>query len=320
WADRPRLDRLRASTRVQAGTSSQWRLASRRPWRERGALRRPRGAIGNSWSVRSWRPPPCLRRESLTGGDGERRVLLASRAWTRTPEHNEKRSAVRRFGMGEGGRRPIGPGRRDPGRDGNAWRRGFSGHAPLSLGRQSGCVRNATITRRQMQAEKRLTCPPGLRARGYAIMDSLSPAHRSRTHPGPGEMNEAQRIRTAFLSSLSLLEGSPEDRKRIVELTLTGLDEDRREQLSFEIAERLLGSGALERGDRFQRDGKSYVRYRVHATGETFLLPAGGESAEQTLVRAARPHWHARSRLLFRSLSQLIAVERKLFSRDDRNL
>jgi len=133
-------------------------------------------------------------------------------------------------------------------------------------------------------------------------------------------MNEAHRIRTALLSSLSLHEGSPEDRKRMIELTLTGLDDGRREELSFQIAERLLASGALERVDRFQREGKSYVRYRVLATGETFLLPAGGESAEASLVRATRPHWHARSRLLFRSLSHLIAVERKLFSRDDRNL
>jgi len=133
-------------------------------------------------------------------------------------------------------------------------------------------------------------------------------------------MNEAQRIRTAFLSSLSLHEASPEDRKRLIELTLTGIDDARRDELAFEIAERLLQSGALERVDRFQREGQIYVRYRVLASGETFLLPARGEAAEQPLVRAARPHWHARSRLLFRSLSHLIAVERKLFSRDDRNL
>jgi diguanylate cyclase (GGDEF)-like protein len=72
--------------------------------------------------------------------------------------------------------------------------------------------------------------------------------------------------------------------------------------------------------DRFQRESQLYVRYRVLASGETFLLPARGEAAEPPLVRAARPHWHAQSRLLFRSLSHLIAVERKLFSRDDRNL
>jgi len=133
-------------------------------------------------------------------------------------------------------------------------------------------------------------------------------------------MNEAHRIRTALLSSLSLHEASPEDRKRMIELTLTGLDDEQREEVSFQVAERLLASGALERVDRCQREGKTYVRYRVLATGETFLLPAKGESAEAPLVRATRPHWHARSRLLFRSLSHLIAVERKLFSRDDRNL
>jgi len=132
-------------------------------------------------------------------------------------------------------------------------------------------------------------------------------------------MNEAQRIRTALLSSLSLHEASPEDRKRLIELTLTGLGDDRRDELAFEIAERLADVALLERVDRFQRDGKPYVRYRIPASGESFLLPALAAIPEAALVRATRPHWHARSRLLYRSLSQLIAVERKLFTRDERN-
>jgi len=133
-------------------------------------------------------------------------------------------------------------------------------------------------------------------------------------------MNEANRIRTAFLSSLSLHEASPEDRKRLIELTLGGVEEDRRDQLAYEVAERLLDASILERVDRFQREGKPYVRYRIPASGETFLLPETHEVPSGKLVRASRPHWHARSRLLYRSLSHLIAVERKLFSRDERNL
>ena len=133
-------------------------------------------------------------------------------------------------------------------------------------------------------------------------------------------MNEAHRIRTAFLSSLSLHEASPEDRKRLIELTLAGMEDERRDLLAFEVAERLLDVGALERVDRFQRDGKPYIRYRIPASGETFLLQAPYDVPGGTLVRASRPHWHARSRLLYRSLSHLIAVERKLFSRDERNL
>jgi len=133
-------------------------------------------------------------------------------------------------------------------------------------------------------------------------------------------MNEANRIRTAFLSSLSLHEAAPEDRKRLIELTLTGIDDERRDQIAFEIAERLLDSGALERVDRFQRDGKPYVRYRIPTSGETFLLAAREDPPAEELVRVSRPHWHARSRLLYRSLSHLIAVERKLFTRDERNL
>ena len=133
-------------------------------------------------------------------------------------------------------------------------------------------------------------------------------------------MNEAHRIRTAFLSSLSLHEASPEDRKRLIELTLAGVEDERRDQLAFEVAERLLDAGALEQVDRFQRDGKPYIRYRIPSSGETFLLQAPHEMAAGKLVRASRPHWHARSRLLYKSLSHLIAVERKLFSRDERNL
>src|SRR6266853_1765022 len=83
---------------------------------------------------------------------------------------------------------------------------------------------------------------------------------------------------------------------------------------------RLLDSGALGRVDRFQRDGKPYVRYRIPASGETFLLAAREDPPTEELVRVSRPHWHARSRLLYRSLSHLIAVERKLFTRDERNL
>jgi len=138
-------------------------------------------AIGSFRSVRSWRPPPCLRREYLGDGDGERWILRASRAWKRTPERSVERSAVRRFRMGEGGRPP---GRRDTGRDEIAWRRGFSGHAPLSVGWQSGYEHDPITGPRQMQAQKRLTCLGGLPARGYAIIAGLSPAHRSLSTPG----------------------------------------------------------------------------------------------------------------------------------------
>lgn len=132
-------------------------------------------------------------------------------------------------------------------------------------------------------------------------------------------MNEAQRIRTALLASLSFHEVTPEDRRRLIELSLAGLDAGRREQLAFEIAERLRELGQLAHVDRFERDGRAYIRYRVVDGQETFLLPAHEAPAEERLVRASRPHWHARSRLLYRSLSHLIAVERKLFARDDRN-
>ena len=133
-------------------------------------------------------------------------------------------------------------------------------------------------------------------------------------------MNDPQRIRTALLSSLSLHETSPEDRKRFIELTLRDLGEERLNLLSFEIAERLISLGVLERVDRFQREGRGYVRYRVLNSEESFLLPAAEDSGSDVeIVRASRPHWHARSRLLYKSLSHLISVERKLFTRDERN-
>jgi len=134
-------------------------------------------------------------------------------------------------------------------------------------------------------------------------------------------MNESHPIRTAFLSSLRLhLESPSPEGKRPIELGLAGLDEGRRDEITFEVAERLLDSGLLERVDRFQKDGKAYVRYRDRGTGESFLLPAAEPRTEEgALVRASRPHWHVRSRLLYRVISHLIAVERKLFARDERN-
>jgi hypothetical protein len=135
-------------------------------------------------------------------------------------------------------------------------------------------------------------------------------------------MNEAQRIRTALLASLSLQELSSDDQIRLVELTLGGLEDDRRAQLAHEIADRLVQLGVLERVDRFQRDHARYTRYRVRGGEQSFLLPTPeappGETGEP-LARASRPHWLARSRLLYRSLSHLISVERKLFTRDERN-
>jgi diguanylate cyclase (GGDEF)-like protein len=97
------------------------------------------------------------------------------------------------------------------------------------------------------------------------------------------------------------------------------VDAERLNEISFEIAERLLEAGVLERVDRFEREGKPYARYRISGSGDTFLLPVSTREPEERLVRALRPHWHARSRLLYRGLSHLIAVERKLFSRDERN-
>jgi hypothetical protein len=132
-------------------------------------------------------------------------------------------------------------------------------------------------------------------------------------------MNEPSRIQTAFLSSLWLHEADPNDRRRQIELTLSGLSEARREEFAFDLAERMRDAGVLEYVDRFLRDGKPYVRYRVPQSGESFLLPASASPPPETLARATRPHWHARSRLLYRSLSHLISVERKLFTRDARN-
>ncbi|HEU4334581.1 MAG TPA: GGDEF domain-containing protein [Candidatus Eisenbacteria bacterium] len=132
-------------------------------------------------------------------------------------------------------------------------------------------------------------------------------------------MNDSSRIRTAFLSSLWLHEADPSDRRHQIELTLAGLSESRRDELGFELAERMREAGLLEHVDRFLRDGKPYVRYRVPQSGESFLLPASASPPPETLARATRPHWHARSRLLYRSLSHLISVERKLFTRDERN-
>jgi diguanylate cyclase (GGDEF)-like protein len=135
-------------------------------------------------------------------------------------------------------------------------------------------------------------------------------------------MNEPHRIRTAFLSSLRLhQEPTPDAPPRSFDLAFEALDPARRDEITFEIAERLLEAGLLERVDRFHRDGRSYVRYRERGQGETFVLPAADASRaeEQALVRASRPHWHVRSRLLYRVISHLIAVERKLFARDERN-
>jgi len=135
-------------------------------------------------------------------------------------------------------------------------------------------------------------------------------------------MNEPHRIRTAFLSSLRLhLETTPDAPQRSIDLALEALDPARRDEITFEIAERMREAGLLERVDRFQRDGHAYVRYRERGQGETFVLPAADASRaeEQALVRASRPHWHVRSRLLYRVISHLIAVERKLFARDERN-
>src|SRR5712671_3234896 len=133
-------------------------------------------------------------------------------------------------------------------------------------------------------------------------------------------MNEAHRIRTALLASLSLDEPSSDDQLRLIELTLGGLEDERRASLAYEIAERLVSHGALERVDRFQRDLGRYTRYRVRGTGESFVLQTTDLPREdESLARATRPHWHARSRLLYKSLSHLISVERKLFTRDERN-
>src|SRR6266850_375257 len=133
-------------------------------------------------------------------------------------------------------------------------------------------------------------------------------------------MNESQRIRTAIFSSLRLHEESPLEGKRPIDLALGDLDQGRRDEITYEIAERLIEAGLLESVDRFQRDGKAYVRYRTPGTGESFLLPAAEKRTEdERLVRASKPHWHVRSRLLYRVIPHLISVERKLFARDERN-
>ena len=135
-------------------------------------------------------------------------------------------------------------------------------------------------------------------------------------------MNESHRIRTAFLSSLLLSQEPNADApNEPIELALADLDKGSRDEVTYEIAERLEGAGLLERVDRFQRDGFAYIRYRERGSGQTFLVPAapGKSPAEDALVRAAKPHWHVQSRLLYRAISQLIAVERKLFARDERN-
>jgi diguanylate cyclase (GGDEF)-like protein len=133
-------------------------------------------------------------------------------------------------------------------------------------------------------------------------------------------MNEAHRIRTALLASLSFHEDSPEERTRRIEIALNPADADASQRLTFDVAERLAELGTLERVDRFQRNGKAFVRYRHPSSGETFLLPVVASAPDVPLARTHRPHWHARSRLLYRSLSHLIAVERKLFVRDERDL
>src|SRR5438093_1398837 len=74
-------------------------------------------------------------------------------------------------------------------------------------------------------------------------------------------MNDSHRIRTAFLSSLRLSQESPIDAKaHPIDLRLADLDLARREEITFEIAERLSDAGLLERVDRFQRDGKPWTR------------------------------------------------------------
>jgi diguanylate cyclase (GGDEF)-like protein len=133
-------------------------------------------------------------------------------------------------------------------------------------------------------------------------------------------MTEFQRIRTAFLSTLALTEASSSaETKRPIEVNFTDLAADARDEITYEIAERLIGFGLLERVDRFQRAGKAYVRYRAPGSGESFVVPASGTPQGEKLVRASSPHWHAQSRLLYRVISHLVSVERKLFTRDERN-
>ena len=108
-------------------------------------------------------------------------------------------------------------------------------------------------------------------------------------------MNEAHRIRTALLASLSFHEDSPEERTRKIELALSLGDDEAGRRFSFEVAERLAEGGTLERVDRFQKDGKAFIRYRHPESGETFLLAVAASTApEVSLARTHRPHWHAR--------------------------
>src|SRR5688572_18614734 len=109
-------------------------------------------------------------------------------------------------------------------------------------------------------------------------------------------MNEPTRIRTAFLASLAFHEDTPEEKARRIELALTLPDSEASQRFSFEMAERLADSGTLERVDRFQRNGRAFVRYRLPGSGETFLLPVSTAAPEAPLARTHRPHWHARSR------------------------
>ncbi len=133
-------------------------------------------------------------------------------------------------------------------------------------------------------------------------------------------MTESQPIRTAFLTALALHEAlSGADAKRPIEVQLADLEAGRRDELTFEIAERLIAFGLLERVDQFQRDGRAYVRYRAPGSGESFLVAASATPLGEKLIRASSPHWHTQSRLLYRVISHLISVERKLFTRDERN-
>jgi hypothetical protein len=105
-------------------------------------------------------------------------------------------------------------------------------------------------------------------------------------------MNETQRIRTALLSSLSLHEVSSEDRKRIIELSLAGAREDLRDELAYDVAQRLLDAGLLERVDQFQRDGKPFIRCRVSASGARPPRDdrrAGTEAGARGAAPLARP-------------------------------
>ena len=77
------------------------------------------------------------------------------------------------------------------------------------------------------------------------------------------------------MSSSSL----PTDCRNRIELALS-LDPEASQRFSFEVAERLAGSGTLERVDRFQRNGKAFVRYRLPGSVETFLLPVSTAAPE----------------------------------------